>query len=58
MIKLIRYIQLFGFVVICLFTPVFYAGQIIGDMSTAALDYLYNAGKAMFNEPDNTSQRK
>lgn len=57
MTKFIKYIQLFGFVVLCLLIPVFYAGQLIGDMSSAALDYLSNAGKAMFNEPDNTSKR-
>lgn len=52
----IKIIQVFGFVLVCLLIPICYVGQIIGESSSAALDYIFNAGKTIFNESDSTNK--
>ena len=54
--QFIKGIQVFGFVVVCFLIPICYIGQLLGDASTAALDYIFTVGKTMFNEPNSTDK--
>lgn len=54
--QFIKGIQIFSFVLVCFLIPICYIGQIIGDCSSTALDYIFNAGKTIFNESDSTNK--